>query len=70
MDNEITNGSGDRQKRCREAQASVAFLFFTWFGYTVSVAFSFVLWRQAGASSVRSRRSAPARPARPNMTQV
>lgn len=64
--NEITRGAADREKRCREAQASTAFLWFAWAGYTTSFVVSFFLAR----STTRTRgRTASARP-RPAMTQV
>lgn len=69
LHNEVTNGAHGRQKRCREAQASVAFLWFAWAGYTVSMVLSFIQWRQAGGSQLRPR-TGPARPTRPAMAQV
>lgn len=38
--NHITNGSLDTTKRCREAQASTAFLWFGWAAWTASMVFS------------------------------
>ncbi|KAJ5155384.1 hypothetical protein N7492_008187 [Penicillium capsulatum] len=65
--NEITNGSDDPAKRCREAQASVAFLWFGWAGYMASVVVSIFMSR---ASTVNLRgRAGGARP-RPSMAQV
>ncbi|KAE8354799.1 marvel domain-containing protein [Aspergillus coremiiformis] len=67
LHNEITNGSVHREKRCREAQASTAFLWFAWAGYTVSMVLSFLVSRR----SVNLRpRTGPARGARPSMAQV
>ncbi|KAK1144483.1 hypothetical protein N8T08_005356 [Aspergillus melleus] len=66
--NEITNGSFHREKRCREAQASTAFLWFVWAGYTISMVMSFMASRQTGVN-LRGR-TGPARGARPSMAQV
>ncbi|KAB8236094.1 hypothetical protein ETB97_009727 [Aspergillus alliaceus] len=67
LHNEITNGSVHREKRCREAQASTAFLWLGWAGYTVSVVLSFLISRR----NVNLRpRTGPARGARPSMAQV
>lgn len=68
LHNEITNGADNRQKRCREAQAVVAFLWFAWAAYTVSMIFSFVQTRR-NAVNLRGRTSRP-RPTRPVMSQV
>jgi hypothetical protein len=38
--NHITNGSPDTGKRCREAQASTAFMWFGWAAFVASLAFS------------------------------
>jgi len=38
--NHITNGSHDTHKRCREAQASTAFMWFGWAAFVASLAFS------------------------------
>ncbi|PLB42640.1 MARVEL domain-containing protein [Aspergillus candidus] len=70
LHNEITNGSYSRQKRCREAQASTAFLWFAWAGYTASFIMSFLMARR---SNVNMRgRTGPARGSvgRPSMAQV
>ncbi|KAL2811927.1 membrane-associating domain-containing protein [Aspergillus cavernicola] len=67
LSNEITNGSHDPKKRCREAQASTAFLWFAWAGYTASWVVSILISRQAGAN-LRPR-TGPAR-GRPSMAQV
>lgn len=67
LNNEVTNGSHNTEKRCREAQASVAFLWFGWACYTASVIVSIFMAR---ASTVNLRgRTASAR-RRPNMAQV
>lgn len=66
--NEITNGAEDMTKRCREAQASVAFLWFAWAGYMASFIVSFFMWRSSAGPS-RSR-TGSRRGGRPNMTQV
>ncbi|OCK80292.1 hypothetical protein K432DRAFT_382336 [Lepidopterella palustris CBS 459.81] len=39
--NSITNGSRDTEKRCREAQASTAFLWFGFAAFAISAVFSF-----------------------------
>ena len=79
MRNEITNGSVlHKTKRCREAQALTAFLWFCWFGYTVSIVLSSIAAKKFhGGPSVNlrhraSRRNniAPAAPVRPGMAQV
>ncbi|KAE8146501.1 marvel domain-containing protein [Aspergillus avenaceus] len=67
LNNEITNGSVHREKRCREAQASTAFLWFAWVGCMVSMVLSILMARR----SVNLRpRTGPARGARPSMAQV
>lgn len=38
--NHITNGSPNTEKRCREAQASTAFLWFGWAAFVASLIFS------------------------------
>lgn len=68
MNNEITNGSDNPQKRCREAQATVAFLWFAWAGYTVSMVVSFIQTRRNAVSS--TARAPRGRQTRPMMTQV
>ncbi|RJE22679.1 Non-classical export protein [Aspergillus sclerotialis] len=68
LNNEITNGSHNPAKRCREAQAVVAFLFFTWAGYTVSMVISFFQTRRY-AVSAQPRTGRP-RATRPMMSQV
>ncbi|KAK8167767.1 marvel domain-containing protein [Phyllosticta citrichinensis] len=65
--NSITNGAADTAKRCREAQASTAFLWFGFAAFAASAVFSFLQRRDglagsSGASSVRG----PA----PSMSQV
>ncbi|KAL3476855.1 membrane-associating domain-containing protein [Aspergillus californicus] len=67
LNNEITNGSHNPQKRCREAQASTAFLWFAWAGYTASWVLSILMSRQAGAN-LRPRVGPPR--GRPSMAQV
>ncbi|KAJ5555347.1 hypothetical protein N7535_007782 [Penicillium sp. DV-2018c] len=66
LHNEITNGSHHMGKRCREAKASTAFLWFGWASYMASVIIS-VLMSRSGPS-VRSR-TGPTRRG-PNMAQV
>lgn len=58
--NHITNGSLNTQKRCREAQASTAFLFFGWAAFVASLVFSVLGGR--GNVNMRGgiRRSGPA----------
>ncbi|CAI7606266.1 unnamed protein product [Penicillium glandicola] len=67
--NEITNGSNNMSKRCREAQASVAFLWFAWVGYLASLVVSIFMSRSAGGPS-RGRAGGSRRGPAPNMTQV
>ncbi|KAF7588363.1 hypothetical protein BBP40_005792 [Aspergillus hancockii] len=67
LNNEITNGSENREKRCREAQASTAFLWLAWAGYMASMVLSLLMSRR----TVNLRpRTGPARGARPSMAQV
>jgi hypothetical protein len=66
--NEITNGSDNPQKRCREAQASVAFLWFAWAGFAVSLVLS-ILQSRRSTANLRPR-VGPARGSRPGMSQV
>lgn len=64
--NEITNGAHNMTKRCREAQASTAFLWFGWAGYMASVIISVFMAR---SSTVNMRGRSGSR-RRPNMAQV
>ena len=48
--NKITNGALDRGKRCREAQASTAFMWFAFFTYAVSMVFSAMTARSSGVN--------------------
>ncbi|KAJ5989038.1 hypothetical protein N7481_004248 [Penicillium waksmanii] len=66
LNNEITNGSSNPTKRCREAQASTAFLWFGWAGYMASVIISVFLARSATVN-LRGRSGSRRRP---NMAQV
>lgn len=68
MFNEITNGANDMEKRCREAQAATAFLWFAWAGYTASMIVDLIQVRQH-TSSFQGRRTGRQRPS-PMMTQV
>ncbi|RMZ88851.1 hypothetical protein DV736_g3922, partial [Chaetothyriales sp. CBS 134916] len=52
--NRITNGAHNTAHRCREAQASTAFLWFGWACYTASLFFSFLDARGNGVN-LRSR---------------
>ncbi|KAF2001840.1 hypothetical protein P154DRAFT_432160 [Amniculicola lignicola CBS 123094] len=57
--NHITNGSPNTEKRCREAQASVAFFWFGWVAFVASLALSII----GGRGNVNMRgglRSGPA----------
>lgn len=59
--NKITNGSGDREGRCREAQAATAFLWFAWAAWTASLVFSLLDARSGGVNlRTPGRRGAPA----------
>lgn len=62
--NSITNGSRDTEKRCREAQASTAFLWFGWAAFVASLIFSFM----SGRGNVNMRGSI--RSGGPAMSQV
>ncbi|OQE28758.1 hypothetical protein PENSTE_c003G08529 [Penicillium steckii] len=68
LNNEITNGSNNPTKRCREAQATVAFLWFGWAGYMASVFISIFMARSATVN-LRGR-TASRRGGRPSMAQV
>jgi len=57
--NHVTNGSHDTAKRCREAQASTAFLWFGFAAFVVSAVFS-GLSSRGGGGSVGSFRRGPA----------
>lgn len=46
--NGITNGADNKPKRCRESQATTAFLFFGFFAYAVSCFFSAMTARSSG----------------------
>jgi hypothetical protein len=61
LHNRITNGSRNMGKRCREAQASTAFLFFGWAAFMASLIFSVLAGR--GNVNMRGVR-------RPAMSQV
>ncbi|KAJ5819984.1 hypothetical protein N7474_005575 [Penicillium riverlandense] len=67
LNNEIANGSHNPEKRCREAQASTAFLWFGWAGYMASVIVSIFMARSE--APVRGRAGGAGR-RRPNMAQV
>lgn len=60
--NSITNGSPNTEKRCREAQASTAFLWFGFAAFAVSTAFPFL----SGRGNVNIRGGIRG----PNMSQV
>ncbi|RMZ81025.1 hypothetical protein DV738_g2406, partial [Chaetothyriales sp. CBS 135597] len=64
--NHITNGADDTEGRCREAQASTAFLWFAWAAYTASVFVSFLGARSGGVNL----RSGGGRKGAPSMSQV
>ncbi|GFF32651.1 non-classical export protein 2 [Aspergillus udagawae] len=68
LHNEITNGAHNRQKRCREAQASAAFLWFAWAGYMASTIISIISARSSTVD-MRSRTGRAPR-GRPSMAQV
>jgi len=67
--NEITNGSNNPSKRCREAQAVTAFLWFGWAGYMASTVVSIFMSRTSNVN-MRGRSGSARRPARPSMAQV
>lgn len=57
--NHITNGSPNTEKRCREAQASTAFLWFGWAAWVASAVFS-VMAGRGGANLRGGIRRGPA----------
>lgn len=60
LNNSVTNGSHNTEKRCREAQASTAFLFFGFAAFAVSTFLSFLISR--GSANMRApgiRRTGP-----------
>lgn len=63
--NHITNGSPNTEKRCREAQASTAFLWFGWAAWVASLAFSVM-----GGSSSGVNMRGGIRRGGPSMSQV
>ncbi|KAI9708178.1 MAG: hypothetical protein M1820_004132 [Bogoriella megaspora] len=63
--NKVTNGSPDTGKRCREAQASTAFLWFGFAAFLVSAVLSGIQGKNSGAN-VRGIR----RPGQPQMSHV
>ncbi|KKY21571.1 putative non-classical export protein [Phaeomoniella chlamydospora] len=58
--NRITNGADNRNKRCTEAQASTAFLWFGWAAFTASAVFSSVGARGVNLRAPGIRRGGPA----------
>jgi len=63
--NSITNGSGDTKKRCHEAQASTAFLWFGFAAYCASAVLSGLQSRGGGNINMRGIRRGG-----PSMSQV
>lgn len=64
LSNHITNGSPNTGKRCREAQASTAFMWFGWAAFVASLAFS----AMSGGGTVNMRGGI--RRGAPSMSQV
>ncbi|KAF2262705.1 hypothetical protein CC78DRAFT_309848 [Lojkania enalia] len=58
--NHITNGSPNTEKRCREAQASTAFLWFGWAAFVASLVISVMDGRGTGANMHGGMRRGPA----------
>ncbi|KAF2435819.1 hypothetical protein EJ08DRAFT_579606 [Tothia fuscella] len=58
--NFITNGAANTHKRCTEAQASTAFLFFGFFAFLASLVLSFMHSMGGGSSAGSSFRRGPA----------
>ncbi|KAF2091973.1 hypothetical protein K490DRAFT_53135 [Saccharata proteae CBS 121410] len=60
--NLVTNGSHDMEKRCREAQANTAFLWFGFAAYAASAVLSFMQGKNSGINMRAGgiRRGAPA----------
>ncbi|KAJ5108340.1 hypothetical protein N7456_005015 [Penicillium angulare] len=69
LHNEITNGAHNRSKRCREAQAVTAFLWFGWAGYMASTVVSVFLSRASNVN-LRGRSGSRRTAGRPSMAQV
>ena len=65
--NLVTAGSDDNMKRCREAQASTAFLWFAFATFTASLGFGFL---NRGSSSVNMRVGGGGIRRGPSMTQT
>ncbi|KAI9657652.1 MAG: hypothetical protein M1821_002828 [Bathelium mastoideum] len=65
LHNSITNGAANTKKRCQEAQASTAFLWFGFAAYLVSAVLSGIQGKDSGANLRGIRR-----PGQPNMAQV
>ncbi|KAJ5887798.1 hypothetical protein N7495_007839 [Penicillium taxi] len=68
--NEITNGSLNPAKRCREAQASTAFLWFAWAGCMASVFISIMMARSANVNLRGGGSRGRSSSRRPDMAQV
>lgn len=61
LTNQITNGSYNTEKRCREAQASTAFFWFGWAAWVATMIFSVMGGRSSGVNMRGGiRRSGPA----------
>ncbi|RDL39063.1 putative Non-classical export protein 2 [Venustampulla echinocandica] len=60
ISNGLTNGSGDMSKRCRELQASTAFMWFLWASYVGSFIMDLVQSRSSMGGRGGIRRGAPA----------
>lgn len=58
-DNMITNGSANRTKRCRESQATSAFLWFGFASYAASCFFSALNARSTGVNLRGIRKGGP-----------
>lgn len=57
--NKVTNGSHNTNKRCHEAQASCAFLWFGFVAFAASTVFSALEGRNAGVNMRGTRRGGP-----------
>jgi hypothetical protein len=66
--NKVTNGAHDTAKRCREAQASTAFLWFGFAAFAASAFFSFLQSR--GSVNVRGPGLHRGSRGAPSMSQV
>lgn len=65
MTNPVLHGGKPQTERCREAQASDAFVWFGWVAFMVSLVLSIIQMKDFGSSA-----TARTRTSRPRMSQV